>query len=72
MDKLLWGDSGLRDAADNIILDAHQMIVTRMESLPMYVFMKMATRWPWAPSRTRTLPCERLIVGPGPSRLSAV
>ena len=32
MDKLLWGDSGLRDAADNIILDSHQMIVTGNKS----------------------------------------
>ena len=38
MGKLLWGDSGRRDAADNIILDSHQMIVTRMEWFPLLRF----------------------------------
>lgn len=38
MDQLLWGDSGLHDAAGNIILDSHQIIVTRVDSLPLLRF----------------------------------
>ncbi|WP_163098219.1 DUF116 domain-containing protein [Acidithiobacillus ferrianus] len=42
MDKLLWGDSGLREAADNIVLDSHQVVVTRVDSLPLLRFYESA------------------------------
>lgn len=38
MNKLTWGDSGLRDGADNIVLDSQQIIVTRTDHVPLLRF----------------------------------
>ncbi|OYV72749.1 MAG: lipoate--protein ligase, partial [Acidithiobacillus ferrivorans] len=38
MNKLTWGDSGLRDGADNLVLDSQQIIVTRTDHVPLLRF----------------------------------
>lgn len=81
MNKLTWGDSGLRNGADNIVLDSQQIIVTRTDHVPLLRFYEntqtvalgayedknFAVRTAYC--QTRSIPIIRRITGGGTSYL---
>ncbi|WP_035192131.1 lipoyl protein ligase domain-containing protein [Acidithiobacillus ferrivorans] len=81
MNKLTWGDSGLRNGADNIVLDSQQIIVTRTDHMPLLRFYestqtvalganedaRFAVRSTYC--QTRSIPIVRRLTGGGTSYL---
>ncbi|MGR2913277.1 lipoyl protein ligase domain-containing protein [Acidithiobacillus ferrivorans] len=81
MNKLTWGDSGLRSGADNLVLDSQQIIVTRTDHVPLLRFYESTQtvalgayedrRFAVRPAycQTRSIPIVRRLTGGGTSYL---